>query len=744
MTTPVSPPISPRSQESEDQFQNMDAILTELEKNITQETLKNAFRAFENFHKWFNLHSNPSENFLRTLLNFFDRILFCSELDKIDDSLHEIINQKGDAHLRELIPKLHHLPHNERAERKIRYLLWIAKTKDKNKESFDRVFSYYVHIFILSHQRFNEECRTSFFKVYEDFLDKAFPQFEKKLRGSIQKDLSTFQTTCGILGDFEKWDISSKTLIDYLEVANTTIVTLPSEDKNKAIAISNCFVSKINNARSPSPKPGRLTPLETHLEKLQKYRQTFQEIFEQGYATFFNASFPFIFDETAGLQNLLFNHFKTFYEETLTQNSPFSFALPFPPPHEIRLTGSIGRKEPTLYSDLELFIVIKENSWINSFLDHLNQELKKEENTPTLLHFFKGKPLSLPSLDFQMRENLSEEKDLALTALNARLKESPPKEFLKLIKEKTQKYLDHQGENHLEPFKKDLEETFHLLRYFFNIPRQKTLSSLIDALQDKKLFTKETGEFLKELFQRETLEGKDHPYFNHFLSSLELTCNAFGEGPPPQALGLEEQDISRKGLYLDVPEEGKHFLCRSPQEYAHLQKRQGAYDLENGVPFEYSLLQSRLLNSASLDYQDTLKNTLNEPLPAAETRPGMKTFRQKIALNLLAFRLKTFPKSPPLTLIDLKKDLMAPLYYLLSDLALYFEIEETHTLTLIDLLAEKNIFNRDSQLLLKETVSALYMIRSRYRSKQEKRSLLPKRPSLPLKKITSPSPFSSF
>ena len=194
-----------------------------------------------------------------------------------------------------------------------------------------------------------------------------------------------------------------------------------------------------------------------------------------------------------------------------------------------------------------------------------------------------------------------------------------------------------------------------------------------------------------------------------------------GEKPPHQQLGIEEKDLLRKGLFLDVPEEGRLFACSSSQAFALLQTRKGCYHNLQAPPFEYSLLQSRPLHLSPLteEYQNTLQTILTKKkLPPEEAVEGMTNLRQKIALSLLSFRVKkALPKKqkelPPLTeIINLKTDLIQTLYYPLHDLALYFGIEETHTLTLIDRFIEEKIFTEESGDLLKNTLAALYMIRT--------------------------------
>jgi hypothetical protein len=96
------------------------------------------------------------------------------------------------------------------------------------------------------------------------------------------------------------------------------------------------------------------------------------------------------------------------------------------------------------------------------------------------------------------------------------------------------------------------------------------------------------------------------------------------------------------------------------------------------------------------------------------------TRRQHRALQRIKERIDFFKKNWPeaeavetLKIIHLKDHYVEPLNLLISDLRLYFEIENTNTLEVIDILIENKVFSSESGTLVKEVVAAVYMIRVR-------------------------------
>ena len=106
-------------------------------------------------------------------------------------------------------------------------------------------------------------------------------------------------------------------------------------------------------------------------------------------------------------------------------------------------------------------------------------------------------------------------------------------------------------------------------------------------------------------------------------------------------------------------------------------------------------------------YQQAVKDIFD----AKENR-----FRQSRAGAYLKTRCEEFKKAwpaPDFQRFDLKKQYVAPLYYFLADLSLYYGIEATNTLDIIDALVAREIFTPRSGKLLRDAVAAIYAIRLR-------------------------------
>ena len=108
-------------------------------------------------------------------------------------------------------------------------------------------------------------------------------------------------------------------------------------------------------------------------------------------------------------------------------------------------------------------------------------------------------------------------------------------------------------------------------------------------------------------------------------------------------------------------------------------------------------------------YQQAVKGIL-------DVREGDVTLRQCRAAAYLKTRCEEFKKAwpaPNFQTFDLKKQYVGPLYYFLADLALFYGIEATNTLDIIDALVARETFTPRSGKLLKEAVAAIYAIRLR-------------------------------
>ncbi|WP_052236381.1 DUF294 nucleotidyltransferase-like domain-containing protein [Candidatus Protochlamydia amoebophila] len=210
------------------------------------------------------------------------------------------------------------------------------------------------------------------------------------------------------------------------------------------------------------------------------------------------------------------------------------------------------------------------------------------------------------------------------------------------------------------------------------------------------------------------MEAIEHrPYFVKLARLLELQIIALGEDP---AQGLPVFTCigtkHRSGFHVDsggnpavVPD-----LIHTPDGLAQMQKIEEypSNSHSNTLRKTISFHQNTLLLFSL--YQMQMRTYLDEELPqTGEVR------RKCQAVQLLTDRLQAYEQiwCHPFKekIIDLKKNYTELLHHLLNDLSLYFGMEETNTLDLIDALVKKEIFTVESGFLLQEAVAAIYLKR---------------------------------
>lgn len=108
------------------------------------------------------------------------------------------------------------------------------------------------------------------------------------------------------------------------------------------------------------------------------------------------------------------------------------------------------------------------------------------------------------------------------------------------------------------------------------------------------------------------------------------------------------------------------------------------------------------------EYQCFLKRALRE------TENGIPRHQYK-ALTYLKSMLRSVPDLSDISyaagVVDIKEKFLQPLYYALSHLALYYGIEETNTLDIVDALQRKGVFVETTANLLKDSVARIYSLR---------------------------------
>ena len=191
------------------------------------------------------------------------------------------------------------------------------------------------------------------------------------------------------------------------------------------------------------------------------------------------------------------------------------------------------------------------------------------------------------------------------------------------------------------------------------------------------------------------------PYFRKLVQMLEFQILSLGETATPTLVFTAIHQTNPSGFHIDESPaiEGSHFL-HSPQKMAQLQNRE--------VPprIQYTALKSRSLAQSSPQLYRDYRDALQKCHPIQQ--------RQKQALALFKERLADYNKQwkQPFNLnsgiIDLKKDFLEPIFYLLADLALYLGVDELNTLELIPAF-----FTESSRKLLRETICHIYTTRLR-------------------------------
>ena len=206
-------------------------------------------------------------------------------------------------------------------------------------------------------------------------------------------------------------------------------------------------------------------------------------------------------------------------------------------------------------------------------------------------------------------------------------------------------------------------------------------------------------------------KDNDISTFEKFSDFLTIELLTLGEGTPTHLIGIESTDMIRRGLYLDV--DLKSYIC-TPEKMASGQKNCEGYenkDIEKfGVPFTYLLLKSKSIqghNSLFIKYQEELQ----------KIQSSDQEFFQNRALQFLKFRLSSFEKAfadfDNQCTFNIKTQFVELINHLIADLSIYFNLNETNTLDIIDALVREKIVTAESGQLLKKTVSMIYLIRVR-------------------------------
>ncbi|KIC71205.1 hypothetical protein DB44_EG00030, partial [Candidatus Protochlamydia amoebophila] len=210
------------------------------------------------------------------------------------------------------------------------------------------------------------------------------------------------------------------------------------------------------------------------------------------------------------------------------------------------------------------------------------------------------------------------------------------------------------------------------------------------------------------------MEAIEHrPYFVKLARLLELQIIGLGEDP---AQGLPVFTCigtkHRSGFHVDSGGNPAVVtdLIHTPDGLAQMQKIEeySSNSHSNTLRKTISFHQNDL--ELCDRYQKKMSAYLDKKLPQTK-----EIRRKSQALQLLTDRLKTYEEMwhDPFQgqVIDLKKHYSELLNHFLNDLSLYFRIEGSNTLDLIDNLVKKKFLTVESGFLLQEAVAAVYLKR---------------------------------
>ena len=263
------------------------------------------------------------------------------------------------------------------------------------------------------------------------------------------------------------------------------------------------------------------------------------------------------------------------------------------------------------------------------------------------------------------------------------------------------------GEADVEQFQKSVSRQFHdLLRIIF-----KDSFSLFNHLSFDFCIMGSVGKGEPSPFS--DIEGmilikkeKDLSDITLLFKLLQLQIISIGETESPYIFTCARE---KPGLHIDA-DIATQRLIKTPLEMA---SKQGAKT--SGVEKEFLVNSEENLILHAISFYGTdsqlfsdYKKELHKQLPEGQ--------RHRRALQRIIQRLEGLKKTWPSplkipTVVDVKTQFREPLNHLLSDFGLYFGMETSNTLEIIDLLMVKNFFTEESGQLIKKAVESIYMIR---------------------------------
>ena len=215
-------------------------------------------------------------------------------------------------------------------------------------------------------------------------------------------------------------------------------------------------------------------------------------------------------------------------------------------------------------------------------------------------------------------------------------------------------------------------------------------------------------------------------FFKTLANFIELQVVSLGETaatnfPVFTSLGTKNSS----GFHIDTGgNPAQDDLIGSPKKMASLQvpiNQDQDYDPRST---SHTMLKTISLYQTTPDlfdhYQKNVGEILDKELLEEEKISALSalTVRERKSLKLIEKRLSDYKKAWSIhfeehRVINIKEQYIEVLQHLISDLALFYGIKETNTMDIIDSLQIKQVFTKESSILLKEAISFIYMLRVR-------------------------------
>lgn len=476
-----------------------------------------------------------------------------------------------------------------------------------------------------------------------------------------------------------------------------------------AFCLNNQIRDAVNRGFITLPREEQL-PEERELffgQQTKANLQKFRESFEEDFRIHFQGKKNFDPNQVRSFQRKTYQSFQdTFLTPLLAL--PLEILKQKKIETEWIACGSLAREEITLGSDFEGFILLKESSQIEMYADLLRKislfiGVEILSAGQTSLHPSLAK--KIPA--FKEEESRGFCIDAIPNCMTSPLREINQNFPLAAIALITLEdlHLLQQESALLDREREKLSQIGGKKR------RPKQLIRKLKILENQ---SKEAARIrrLLQMLQREA------PCWEEFEREVESIKR---ESDPTLSLLSLQKRLSE--IEEQVKREESEELERYEKQQEELQNLTSSLESEETKLFLLSCLKTKTVASTgSFSYQDDLQNILREPIEGGSLSRG--ELKAKEALDFLKEQIEYF--GSPLTskkvkeffaqeVIEIKKDIMQPLFYLITTLAIHFGLEKTNTLDIVEELEKRELCDQDSAALLKRAVAAIYMMRVRLR-----------------------------